>query len=84
MEVRRRIPIFQLHFLLIADQTTVQDPGAVMCLKERAQNNLHLKCVRACLYHSGATKGQDGSVGSGGTLPSKPHSSAPHTESLGQ
>lgn len=76
MEVRCSIPIFQLYFLLIANQTTIQDPGAVMCLKERAQNNLHMKCVRARLYHSGATKGQDCSVRSRGILPSKPHSSA--------
>lgn len=37
MEMRGSIPIFRLYFLLIADQTTIQDPGAVMFLRRRPQ-----------------------------------------------
>lgn len=39
MEMRLSIPIFQLNFLLIADQTTIQDPGAVMFLRRGSQTS---------------------------------------------
>lgn len=53
-------------------------------LKERAPKHLHIKCVRPHLFHYGATKGQDFSARSRGTLPSKLTAQHSHVESWGQ